>query len=300
MAENRILYASASLTVGQFRCPPHSSRWEGLNVVGDEHLAAFPCTSVVIQHAGRESVLANPNHVMFYGPGARYRRVLHDARGDRCIFVVLRQDVVAQLLRAAGLTSWTGQVPFDHGPSDPSAYLELQLAARNLSSGVGDLLQVEEAVYTAVTRSIENGLALYAARRPASRNRTEDDHHRLVESAKAVLTERTIEHDSLDTLARLLHTSVFHLGRVFRERTGFSLHAYRTHLRLRLALDRLTDRSVDLSALALELGFNSHSHFTGAFRSVFGAPPSEIRTALDGRLRRELRKTVEAPLPAPS
>jgi AraC-like DNA-binding protein len=121
-----------------------------------------------------------------------------------------------------------------------------------------------------------------------------------VESAKALLTERTTEHDSLDTLARLLHTSVFHLGRVFRERTGFSLHAYRTQLRLRLALDRLRDPGVELSALALELGFNSHSHFTGAFRSVFGVPPSEIRAAMAGRLLRELRKTVEAPLPSPS
>jgi AraC-like DNA-binding protein len=34
-------------------------------------------------------------------------------------------------------------------------------------------------------------------------------------------------------------------------------------------------------ALALELGFSSHSHFTDAFRREFGKAPSEIRKILE-------------------
>jgi AraC-like DNA-binding protein len=74
------------------------------------------------------------------------------------------------------------------------------------------------------------------------------------------------------------------------------MHAYRTHLRLRLALDRFADPDADLGTIALELGFNSHSHFTGAFRSVFSATPSEVRGSLDGRRPRELLRTLEASL----
>jgi AraC-like DNA-binding protein len=33
----------------------------------------------------------------------------------------------------------------------------------------------------------------------------------------------------------------------------------------------------DLTALALDLGFSSHAHFTSAFRQTYGRTPSEFR-----------------------
>jgi AraC family transcriptional regulator len=43
----------------------------------------------------------------------------------------------------------------------------------------------------------------------------------------------------------------------------------------------------DLAAVALDVGFASHSHFTDAFRREFGRAPSEVRRAADWRgLRR--------------
>jgi len=73
---------------------------------------------------------------------------------------------------------------------------------------------------------------------------------------------------------------VFHLARMFRSRTGFSLHAYRNQLRLRAALERLRDPGVDLIDIALDLGFSSHSHFTETFRRSFGKTPSAVRDNL--------------------
>ena len=72
-------------------------------------------------------------------------------------------------------------------------------------------------------------------------------------------------------------TSAFHLARVFRSETGFSVHGFRQALRLRSALDRLSAHRDDLTALALELGFSSHSHFSERFRNEFGVPPSQVR-----------------------
>lgn len=36
----------------------------------------------------------------------------------------------------------------------------------------------------------------------------------------------------------------------------------------------------DLSALALDLGFSTHSHFTSAFRQLYGRTPAELQRAL--------------------
>ena len=55
------------------------------------------------------------------------------------------------------------------------------------------------------------------------------------------------------------------------------IHRYLTQLRLRSSLERLADGANDLTALALELGFSSHSHFTDAFRREFGHAPSRDR-----------------------
>jgi AraC family transcriptional regulator len=276
MDPNRILYRSRLFTLGEFRCPPESPRWRHVNVNGTRPLVAFPGTSVVIHQHRHEPVLANPNHAIFYGSGERYRRLLHDERGDHCLFVEIDPALLAG----------DDTLPFVDAPSDPQAYLRLRLAALTLQ----DPLSVEEAVYDAVGRSIEAGAAVHGRRRAAARTRTEHDHHELVERTKALLTERARAHDSLESIARQVHASEFHLARVFRDRTGFTLHGYRTQLRLRLALDRLR-ADTDLATIANELGFNSHSHFTDAFRGVFGVPPSDARRDL-----RELRRMVEAQL----
>jgi AraC-like DNA-binding protein len=76
---------------------------------------------------------------------------------------------------------------------------------------------------------------------------------------------------------RAVHVSPFHLARIFQQQTGVPVHRYLTQLRLRASLERLADGEEDLTTIALELGFSSHSHFTDAFRREFGQPPSEIR-----------------------
>jgi AraC family transcriptional regulator len=47
-----------------------------------------------------------------------------------------------------------------------------------------------------------------------------------------------------------------------------------------MALDRLREGERDLSALALDLGYANHSHFSDVFRRSFGAAPTQVRTNL--------------------
>ena len=80
--------------------------------------------------------------------------------------------------------------------------------------------------------------------------------------------------------SRQLDTSPYHLCRVLREGTGLTLHAYRLDLRVRTALELLSTERADLSRIALELGFSSHSHFTAVFRARVGMTPGDCRRTL--------------------
>src|SRR5262245_28851188 len=96
-------------------------------------------------------------------------------------------------------------------------------------------------------------LAAAFARRGLPRRRrrkgTDADHAERVEAAKSYLATRLGERVALDHVARAVHTSPFHLARVFQERTGVPVHRYLTRLRLRVALQRLGDGARDLTAL---------------------------------------------------
>lgn len=72
---------------------------------------------------------------------------------------------------------------------------------------------------------------------------------------------------------------------MFRQRTGWSLHAYRDQLRLRHAVEWVLDGTRRLTDVALELGYASHSHFTDRFRASYGFAPTELRARARAGIR---------------
>ena len=83
----------------------------------------------------------------------------------------------------------------------------------------------------------------------------------------------------LATIGAALGVSPYHVAHVFREQTGLSVHRYLLRLRLAVALDLLAGGATNLSALALDLGFSSHSHFSSVFRRTTGLSPAAVRGA---------------------
>ncbi len=104
--------------------------------------------------------------------------------------------------------------------------------------------------------------------------------HRAVERAREHLAAQPHRNDTLSEIAAIAHCSPFHLARQFRCHSGISLHGYRTRLRMSVAIQRLRDGESNLSLLAADLGYSSHSHFTSVFRRSFGAAPHQVRTNL--------------------
>jgi AraC-like DNA-binding protein len=98
---------------------------------------------------------------------------------------------------------------------------------------------------------------------------------RLAERAKALLAPSGRPLD-LSSLARELAVSPAYLSDAFCRAEGIPLVRYQLRLRLVRALAELPHAD-DLTALAFELGFSSHSHFTTAFRTTLGMTPSQYR-----------------------
>jgi AraC-like DNA-binding protein len=237
------------LTLGDFACASGDRMWDEVNDIGPSPHVVFPRTHVLIAQDGAQPLLATPNHVVLYRPHQRYRRGLRDARGDRSLWLAVSPEV------------------FERAPSG---------LARHLASETPDRLVAEEAA----VRLLGDAFGARDGHAPARRARTRRAHAELAEAAKELVTARMAERLSLAAVAAALHVSPFHLARVFRERTGFSLSGYVHGLRLRAAVDRLTaDPGTDLSRLAVELGYYSPSHFCDRFRAAFGRPPSSVRDA---------------------
>ena len=99
---------------------------------------------------------------------------------------------------------------------------------------------------------------------------------RCVRRAKAALHDCPDGRLSLSQIAGDLGITPIHLTQTFKRSEGMPLYRYQTMLRLGRALERLPERE-DITGLAFELGFSSHSHFTAAFRSELGTTPSRYR-----------------------
>jgi AraC-like DNA-binding protein len=142
-----------------------------------------------------------------------------------------------------------------------------------LARGERDRLRVEEtaaALCTAVLR--HEAASSTAPLSPATRRRLRRVQEVLLADPAAAL--------DLADLASHAACSPFHLSRLFRRACGSNLVAYRTRLRIALALDRLAHGEDNLAALASDLGFSHQSHFGAAFRRHVGLTPGAARETL--------------------
>jgi len=103
------------------------------------------------------------------------------------------------------------------------------------------------------------------------------DRDDLVEAAKNTISTNLDRNVSLHELCAAIQCSPWQLCRAFRRATGQTLTNYRHALRMQIALERLQQRDTDLTELALELGYSSHSHFTYVFHRHLGITPSQVR-----------------------
>jgi AraC family transcriptional regulator len=273
---DQIIFATHSVVAAKFRCSLRDPRFRDSGPTG-HCLVTFPRTSVWIRYSGSRSVVADPTISTIYNPGQEYTRAELSADGDRCDWLAVSPAIalaIAETLdpRAQDRTD----KPFtpELAPVDALLYLSQRRFFTKLERGDVDPFEAEEKIVALVAAVLQNA---YGGTRRSLVPRDEDAHRNLVQCARAEIAKSVTEHVTLDLLASRLGVSVFHLCRIFRERTGTTMHKYRLELRLRLALERLSKSHADLSRVALDLGFSSHSHFSSMLRAYYGKTPTAIR-----------------------
>ncbi|MCR5669385.1 MAG: AraC family transcriptional regulator [Butyrivibrio sp.] len=81
---------------------------------------------------------------------------------------------------------------------------------------------------------------------------------------------------SIDLLADRFYMSKYHMMRIFKNETGYSIHKYITEKRILMARSLIMGGMPATSA-CLECGFKDYSSFTRAFKNQLGIAPSEIK-----------------------
>jgi len=100
---------------------------------------------------------------------------------------------------------------------------------------------------------------------------------RRLHAAQAFVAADPAADHRLSEVAAVAGCSEFHFARLFRQETGQSLRGYRRRLRTRMALRLISEGESDLTTVALDCGFNTHSHMTSTFRTELGRTPSAAR-----------------------
>jgi AraC-like DNA-binding protein len=94
-----------------------------------------------------------------------------------------------------------------------------------------------------------------------------------VDRVRAILTEKLSEPPPLEELGRLVGCSPFYLSRLFSQEAGMTIQQYLRQIRMERAAELLRTGKCNVTEAALEVGYNSLSHFSSAFHETFGCCP---------------------------
>jgi AraC family transcriptional regulator len=278
---DRVLLDTPHVKVGAFRCAVGDPRFRDSGPT-ENHLVAFPRNGVWIRQAGSRRIVADPRVVTIYNRGQEYERAPICPDGDRSDWFAVAPEHAFAIVREHDPRASVNECSFFRfvaTATDAALYLQQRRLFQRLERGEMERFEAEEAVLALVGAVIASA-AVTAGRSDKMSRKQTSARRALVDAAQAELA-RTVSHATdVTELAQRLDTSPYHLCRVFREGTGLTLHAYRLDLRMRTAMERLADARADISRIALELGFSSHSHFTSAFRARVGMTPRDCQVRL--------------------
>jgi AraC-like DNA-binding protein len=217
---------------------------------------------------------------LFFNSNEPYRVSHPIAGGDDCTTFSFDRGILLDALAGyePGVLDRAGRpFPVSHSLLEPRDVYFRQRLRQRIRCGDTEALAIEEMALDLLHAVVEMAYRARGQRPVKPATGTARIHRDQAEATKAFLAGRLQTPLALPEIARAVHTSPYHLARLFRRETGIPIHQYLNRLRLGLALERLADGVAGLTELALDLGYSSHSHFSEAFRQAFGTSPSAFR-----------------------
>jgi AraC-like DNA-binding protein len=232
----------------------------------------FPYRGVFVRHLGRTDAVAEANQVLLFNEAEGYRISHPVAGGDACLSLAigegwLRELAPSQQLRDGPILAFRRE----RLRIDARTQALVALLRHSLRSQSVETLEAETLVLTLVRRALGERTS-HVARGPSR-------PQRLADRAKLVLSSDLGRRWTLADIAAEVGVSPVYLTQVFQQVESMPLYRYQLRLRLARGL-HLLGRYDDLTRLSLDLGFSSHSHFTAAFRRLYGRTPAEFRRSI--------------------
>lgn len=262
------LLDTGTVAVKDVRCSGVCRHRSAEECAAATHLV-FPYRGVYMRHVGSDQSVADANHVLFFNASEGYQVSHPVTGGDDSLVLAVSQPLLRELAPAA-LAAKGDEFRF-RGQSlriDPRAQALVALLRHSLRNGSIEPLEAESLALTLVCRSLG----------PRTTRETGATHarQRLVDRAKVLLAGDLTRRWSLAEIAAEIGGSAVYLTQAFQQVEGLPLYRYHLRLRLARALDLVAEYD-DMSALALDLGFSSHSHFAAAFKQAYGRSPTAFR-----------------------
>jgi len=88
-------------------------------------------------------------------------------------------------------------------------------------------------------------------------------------------SDLTIEH-----IAQEFYLSRYHMMRIFKEETGYTIGKYITYKRLSMARELIAE-GVPLTSVCFDCGFKDYSTFSRAYKKLYGKSPNSGRSTLE-------------------
>jgi AraC-like DNA-binding protein len=280
----RTLSESDGLHIGLFEAHPASE------VCGDvdrqrEHVVVLPFSGVFSRHdAPGRHVIGTPSHAVLIAADTPYRIGFPGGIGDRALTLGFDEAMAPDRLGRHG-----GGTPASHGLLPANAMMLRNLLWARLERDAPDRLEIEALGFDLLDLSLRSMHAENTSSRPAGRAR----RMRAISRVKEAIAVDPAAKWSIAKLGRIANLSPFHLCHVFRQGAGTSIYNYVLHERLARTLDPVLDGG-DLTMIALDAGFASHSHFTARFRCFFGCTPAALRRMASTGHAAEFRKIMTA------
>jgi AraC family transcriptional regulator len=235
----------------------------------------FPYRGTYVRHLGENQAVAEANQVLFFNAAQGYQVSHPIPGGDASLSLAISSELLLEIVPPELLSSQS-TLTFKRQQLriDARAQALVAMVRHSLRQNIIEPLEAENLTLTLVQRSL-GPRTTHAAGASVGRQR-------LVDRVKLVIASDLARRWTLAEIAREVRGSPVYLTQVFQQVEGMPLYRYQLRLRLARALDLLESYD-DLSALGLELGFSSHSHFSAAFREAYGRTPSEFKRSALGR-----------------
>jgi AraC family transcriptional regulator len=282
----RSLFESETLQIGLFEARPRSDAC-GEVESQKANVIVLPFGGVFTKHdAPGRHVIGTPSHAVFIAANKPYRLSFPGAIGDRALIFRFGETLVPEMFGRRG-----GKNLASNSLLPSNAIMLRHLLWTRLKKGEADQFETEAIGLHLLNMSLRSIRPDNSSLRRSALARRVAAVERVKEAVALAPTHKW----TVAKLAGIANLSPFHLCRVFHQITGASLYDYVLRERLACALESLLDRREDITAIALDAGFSSHSHFTARFKSFFNCTPMAFRHLATAKRAAELRKIMTAP-----